>query len=36
VTIFDQDGFTVEVPEINIDPLCWNIARANEWRDEEL
>ena len=36
VTIFDQDGFTVEVPEINIDQLCKSIAKANEWRDEEL
>ena len=34
VTIFDQDGFTVEVPEIDISHLCRTIAANAEWRDE--
>ena len=34
VTIFDQDGFTVDVPEINLAPAFRAIERANEWRDD--
>ena len=36
VTIFDQDGFTVDVPEINIAPLCRAIEQSSEWRDDTL
>jgi hypothetical protein len=35
VTIFDQDGFTVDVPEINIDGLCKAIGRAKGWRTDQ-
>ena len=35
VTIFDQDGFTVDVPEINIAPVCKAIEQASEWRDQQ-
>ena len=35
VTIFDQDGFTVDIPEIDITPACRAIEQAKEWRDEE-
>lgn len=32
VTIFDQDGFTVDVPDIDISGICGTISRANDWR----
>ena len=35
VTIFDQDGFTVDVPEIDIAPVFRAIDKANEWRQDE-
>src|SRR4029453_17682442 len=35
VTIFDQDGYTVDVPDINIAPVCKAIEQANEWWDQE-
>ena len=34
VTIFDKDGFIVDVPAINIDPVCRAIERRSGWRDE--
>ena len=30
VTAFDQDGFTVDVPDIDIAPVCRAIERRNE------
>lgn len=30
ITIFDQDGFTVDVPDIDISGICRQIARRQE------
>ena|ERR1039457_2440389 len=34
VTMFDQDGFTVDVPAVDIEGLCKSFARARERQDE--
>ena len=35
ITIFDQDGFTVDVPHIDISGICKQIGQAGEWRQNE-
>ena len=35
ITIFDQDGFTVDVPHIDISGICKQIGQAGEWRENE-
>ena len=34
VTMFDQDGYTVDIPDIDIEGLCKSIGRIREGQDE--
>ena len=34
VTMFDQDGYTVDVPDIDIEGLCKSFGRMHERHDE--
>ena len=35
VTVFDQDGYTVDVPDIDIGPVCRAIRDSSEWRERD-
>jgi len=35
ITIFDQDGFTVDFPHIDISGICKQIGQRSEWRKDE-
>ena|ERR1700722_1337015 len=34
VTMFDQDGFTVDIPPVDIEGLCKSFVNAHERRNE--